>query len=117
MTGKEVRALSDEEVKVELDRLREKLFGLRGQTVTEKVEDNSQFGKVRKDIARLLTERKVRLNKVHKPAARTKPEPKAAKPAPGRKPAAKAAAGAGKPASAKAAAKRTSGRKAAAGRK
>jgi large subunit ribosomal protein L29 len=57
MTGKEVRAMSDEEIKVELARLRDKVFGLRTQGVTEKVEDNSQFTKIRKDIARLLTER------------------------------------------------------------
>ena len=55
MTGKEARALSGEEIGIELKRLREKLFTLRTQTVTEKVEDNSQFGKVRRDIARLLT--------------------------------------------------------------
>ena len=55
MTGKEARALSGEEIGIELKRLREKLFTLRTQTVTEKVEDNSQFGKIRRDIARLLT--------------------------------------------------------------
>ena len=60
MTGKEVRALSPEEIGVELKRLRDKLYQLRTQTVTEKVEDNSQFRKVRRDIARLLTERKTR---------------------------------------------------------
>ena len=58
MTGKEARALSGEEIGIELKRLREKLYTLRTQTVTEKVEDNSQFGKVRKDIARLLTARR-----------------------------------------------------------
>jgi len=57
MTGKEVRALSDEEIGVELKRLRDKLFQLRTQAVTEKVEDNSQFRKVRRDVARLMTER------------------------------------------------------------
>lgn len=56
MTGKEVRALKDEEIGIELTRLREKLYTMRIQSVTEKVEDNSQFKKVRRDIARLLTE-------------------------------------------------------------
>ncbi len=60
MTGKEVRALSDEEIGVELHRLREKLYDFRCQTVTEKIEDNSQFCKVRRDVARLMTERHVR---------------------------------------------------------
>ena len=63
MTGKEVRAMSDEEIKVELARLRDKVYGLRTQGVTEKVEDNSQFTKIRKDIARLLTERTSRTAK------------------------------------------------------
>jgi len=69
MTGKEVRALTDDDIKLELGRTRDKLFDLRGQTVTEKVEDNSQFGKLRKDVARLLTERKVRLAAIHKKTA------------------------------------------------
>jgi large subunit ribosomal protein L29 len=60
MTGKEARGLSQEEVGVELKRLRDKLFSLRTQTVTEKVEDNSQFGKIRRDIARLLTAQRER---------------------------------------------------------
>ena len=60
MTGNEVKALKNEEIDVELGRLREKLFTLRTQSVTEKVEDNSQFRKVRRDIARLLTEQRAR---------------------------------------------------------
>jgi ribosomal protein L29 len=57
MDGKEVRALRDDEIGAELKRLRGTLLTLRTQSVTEKVEDNTQFGSVRKDIARLLTER------------------------------------------------------------
>jgi len=60
MKGKEVHKMSEEEVKVELGRLRNNLYDLRSQAVTEKVEDNSQFRKTRKDIARLLTEQSVR---------------------------------------------------------
>lgn len=55
MKGKEVNALRPDEVKVELARLRGKLYELRTKSVTEKVEDTSQFGKIRRDIARLLT--------------------------------------------------------------
>ena len=40
---------------MELDRLRRHLFDLRSQAVTEKLEDASQIGKTRKDIARLFT--------------------------------------------------------------
>jgi len=55
MKGKEVNALRPDEVKVELARLRGKLYELRTKSVTEKVEDTTQFGKIRRDIARLLT--------------------------------------------------------------
>jgi large subunit ribosomal protein L29 len=64
MKAKEVHKLSDEEIKVETQRLRKRLFELRTQAVTEKIEDTSQFGKVRKDIARLLTESTSRRKKV-----------------------------------------------------
>ena len=58
MTGEEVRKMRDEEISIELKRLREIVFTLRSQMVTEKVEDTSQ---VRRDVARLLTERHVRI--------------------------------------------------------
>lgn len=60
MTGAEVKKLSSEEVTTEIKRLREQLFKLRNQATTEKVEDTSQFRKIRKDVARLQTERSAR---------------------------------------------------------
>ena len=57
MKAREVHKLSNEEIDVEVDRLRRRLFELRSQSVTEKIEDTSQFRKLKKDIARLLTER------------------------------------------------------------
>lgn len=60
MNGEEVRKMSDEEIEVELGRLRRHLFDLRSQTVTEKLEDPTQLGKTKRDIARLLTERRAR---------------------------------------------------------
>lgn len=60
MTGEEVRKLKDEEIGIELRRLRERLFQMRQRSVSEKVSDNSQFRKVRRDIARLLGERTAR---------------------------------------------------------
>ena len=60
MTGKEVRKLKDEEIAIELKRVREQLFQLRQQAVTDKVSDNSKFRKLRRDVARLLTERTAR---------------------------------------------------------
>ncbi len=60
MKAKEVHKLSDEEIEAELKRLRQRTFELRTQAVTEKIEDTSQFGETRHDIARLLTERSMR---------------------------------------------------------
>ncbi len=57
MKAKEVHKLSDEEIEVELKRLRQRGFELRTQAVTEKIEDTSQFATTRRDVARLLTER------------------------------------------------------------
>ena len=56
MKAKEVHKLSDEEIHAETQRLRKRLFELRTQSVTEKIQDTSQFRKVRQDIARVLTE-------------------------------------------------------------
>lgn len=64
MKGAEVHKLGDEEIAVELRRLSRRLFELRSQSVTEKIEDVSQFKKIRRDIARLQTERGARQSKV-----------------------------------------------------
>jgi ribosomal protein L29 len=63
MKAKEVHKLSDEEIKAETQRLRQRLFELRTQGVTEKIQDTSQFRAVRKDIARVLTEASSRRKK------------------------------------------------------
>lgn len=60
MKAKEVHKLNDEEILVELDRLSKKVFDLRCQVVTDKIEDPSQFKKIRRDIARLKTEQTAR---------------------------------------------------------
>jgi large subunit ribosomal protein L29 len=60
MTPKEVRKLNDEELDVEIERMKRRHFELRTQAVTEKIEDTAQFGKIKKDIARLMTERNAR---------------------------------------------------------
>lgn len=60
MKAKEVHKLSDEEILVEVKRLRRRMYDLKSQAVTEKIEDTSQFPKLRKDIARLLTEHSTR---------------------------------------------------------
>lgn len=60
MTPNEVRKLDDEEIGIEVKRLRRELFDLRSQAVTEKITETSRFGKIKKDIARLLTEQTAR---------------------------------------------------------
>ena len=60
MKATEAHKMSDEELVVEAERLRRHLFDLKSQSVTEKLEDPTQLRKVRRDVARLLTERRVR---------------------------------------------------------
>ena len=62
MKAKAVHKLSDEELTIEVDTLRKRMFELKNQSVTEKIQDTAQYGKIRKDIARLLSEQSVRSN-------------------------------------------------------
>ena len=55
-----IHKLSEEQIDVELKQLRARLFELRTQAVTEKIEDPTQFRKTRREVARLLTERNSR---------------------------------------------------------
>ena len=48
MKAKAVHKLSDEELLIEADNLRKKLFELKTQAVTEKIQDFSQFSKLTK---------------------------------------------------------------------
>ena len=70
MKAKEVHAMDDAALKLELAKLRNDLFDLRSQAVTEKVEDTSKFVKIRKDIARLETEASARRHKSIKAGAK-----------------------------------------------
>lgn len=60
MTGAEARKLTDEQLSAEVEGLRGRLYTLRTQMTTEKVEDVSQFRKIRQNIARLMGERTAR---------------------------------------------------------
>ncbi len=60
MKTEEIRHFSEDELASELERLRRHLFDLRAQAVTEKLEDPSMLRKARRDVARLLTERRGR---------------------------------------------------------
>ena len=63
MTGAEVKAMKDDELKLTVAKLRTQLFEMRTKRVTETVNDTSQFSKVRKDVARILTEQTARQKK------------------------------------------------------
>ncbi len=51
----EIRALSDEELAAELERLERHSFDIRAQAVTENLEDPSLLGKAKRDMARIKT--------------------------------------------------------------
>ena len=55
-----IKKLTSDEIGSEVKNLRDKLYTLRSQSVTEKVEDISQFGITKRNIARLLTEQSTR---------------------------------------------------------
>jgi large subunit ribosomal protein L29 len=55
MKIQDVRKLSDEELQTELVRLQRRLFDIRSQAVTEKLEDPTMVTKARRDVARLKT--------------------------------------------------------------
>lgn len=60
MKASETHKFKDEELTVEVARLRKQHFELRTQAVTEKLENPKQLGNIRRDIARLLTEQRAR---------------------------------------------------------
>ena len=63
MKATETHKLSQEELKVEEQRLRRQLYDLRSQAVTEKLENPRQLRNVRRDIARIMTEKQLRASK------------------------------------------------------
>ena len=56
----EIRKYGLDKLQAEIGALERKLFDLRSQAVTEKIEDTSQFRKLRREIARLRTESRAR---------------------------------------------------------
>lgn len=60
MKASEVHQMGPEELKVEEQRLRTRLFELKSQAVTQKLENPSQLRGIRRDIARLQTESRQR---------------------------------------------------------
>ena len=60
MKPRDVKKLGTDELDIKVLQLRRKLFELESQRVTERIQDTSQFGHIKKDIARLLTEKRSR---------------------------------------------------------
>ena len=55
MKATEIKEMNPDELQGELETLQRRLFDIRTQAVTEKLEDPSQLTKTKKDIARLKT--------------------------------------------------------------
>jgi large subunit ribosomal protein L29 len=60
MKASEAHKMTGDELKVETKRLRDRLYELRSQSVTEKLENPKQLGQIRRDVARLMTEQRKR---------------------------------------------------------
>jgi large subunit ribosomal protein L29 len=60
MKAKDVHALADSDLARELANAREELFNLRFRLATGQMDDTSKIGQVKKTIARLLTEIRMR---------------------------------------------------------
>lgn len=60
MLMSDIRRLDDEQLKLEADSLRRKLFEMRSQKATAKIDDTSVMRQTRRDLARVETERTVR---------------------------------------------------------
>ena len=73
MKPKEIRDKETPAIQLELKELQKKLYELRTQSSTEKVEDTSQFRKARRSIARMKTILKQRKDAPAAPAAAPAP--------------------------------------------
>ena len=55
MKASEIKEMNPDELVEELERLERRLFDIRTQAVTEKLEDPSQLTKAKRDVARIKT--------------------------------------------------------------
>ena len=60
MKASDVHKMGEDEMTEEIGRLRKRLFELRSQAVTEKLENPRQLRNIRRDIARIQTEQRGR---------------------------------------------------------
>lgn len=56
----ELHGMKEPELCEEAARLRKRLYELKSQSVTEKLENPRELGNIRRDIARILTEQQTR---------------------------------------------------------
>ena len=56
----ELHGMKEPELREEAVRLRKRLYELKSQAVTEKLENPRELGNIRRDIARILTEEQTR---------------------------------------------------------
>ncbi len=66
MRTRELRELSDEELAKRLDERREELFNLRFQAATGALDNTARLGLTKRDIARILTIRAERANRLER---------------------------------------------------
>ena len=62
MKASEIREMNPDEFQDELESLERRLFDIRTQAVTEKLEDPTQLRKIKRDIARIKTVMRERKN-------------------------------------------------------
>ena len=55
MKANAIREMNPDELVDEMETLKRRMFDIRTQAVTEKLEDSSQLTKIRRDIARIKT--------------------------------------------------------------
>ena len=60
MKIEEIRALDDGDLQVQLDKCRRELFNLRVKAATESIDNPREIRDLRRDVARMLTERRQR---------------------------------------------------------
>ena len=60
MKASEIKKLSDDQIEAEIKQTRRQIFDLRSQAVTEKLENPGQKSVLRRDVARLMTEKRQR---------------------------------------------------------
>ncbi len=60
MKPSEINKMNVEQLDAEQQRLRRQLYDLKSQSVTEKLENPRQLAGIRRDIARVLTEQRMR---------------------------------------------------------